>query len=73
MLLQRWLRELDIPMDEHPSMVEAVDWLEFRRFRQAVEENPEFRREWETIMLEEQAAVNPWGDDEYDDGSGFEV
>ncbi len=46
-------------------MVEAVDWLGFRRFCQEVEGNFEFRREREAFMLEAQAAVNPWGDEEY--------
>lgn len=42
-LLQKWLRELDIPMDEHPAMIDAVDWLQYRNFVVEIAVNPESR------------------------------
>ena len=49
--LARWLAELDTPIDQHPAMVEAVDWLHYRIFMEEVESDPRVRDEWERFLM----------------------
>lgn len=72
-IIQRWVKELDIPMDEHPAMIDAVDWLHERSFRREITSNPDSRREWEEFLSSAPAPLNPWRDVEYDDGTHFDL
>ncbi|NNN03363.1 MAG: hypothetical protein HKL87_05145 [Acidimicrobiaceae bacterium] len=70
-VLQRLLAELDIPMDEHPAMIEAVDWYAEWSFRRLVERDPEVRAEWEAFLMSAPAPLGPLTGD-VEDGSGFD-
>ena len=49
--LARWMTDLDTPIDEHPAMVEAVDWLHHQLFLNEVEADPQVRDEWEAFLM----------------------
>ena len=50
-VLARLLADLDTPMDQHESMIEAVDWLNAERFQQDLERDPQVRAEWEQFLF----------------------
>ena len=39
------------PMDEHESMIEAVDAVSHERFMQEIESDPRVREEWEWFLF----------------------
>jgi hypothetical protein len=49
--LARLLADLDTPMDQHESMIEAVDWLNAERFQLELERDPQARYEWEQFLF----------------------
>jgi hypothetical protein len=38
-------------MDQHESMIEAVDWLNAERFQLELERDPQARYEWEQFLF----------------------
>ena len=50
-MLARLMAELDIPMDEHESMIEAVDMVHHERFMQEIESDPRMREAWERFLF----------------------
>ncbi len=50
-MLARLMAELDTPMDEHESMIEAVDAVRHERFMQEIESDPRVREEWERFLF----------------------
>ena len=49
--LAQWMNELDTPIDEHPAMIDAVDWLAYRLFMSEMESDPRVREEWERFLM----------------------
>lgn len=45
------MNELDTPIDEHPAMIDAVDWLAYRLFMSEMESDPRVREEWERFLM----------------------
>jgi len=50
-MLARLMAELDVPMDEHESMIEALDTVRHERFMQEIESDPRVREEWERFLF----------------------
>ena len=50
-MLARLMAELEVPMDEHECMIEAVDAVSRERFMKEIESDPRVREEWERFLF----------------------
>jgi len=50
-MLARLVAELDVPMDEHECMIEAVDSVSYEWFMKEIESYSRVREGWERFLL----------------------
>jgi len=50
-MLARLVAELDIPMDEHECMLDAVDAVSHERFMKEIGSDPRVREGWERFLF----------------------
>lgn len=49
--LARMMAQLDIPMEEHESMIETIDAVNEEIFFEEIARNPKVRAEWERFLF----------------------
>ena len=58
-MLARLVAELDVPMDEHGCMIEAVDSVSYEWFMKEIESYSRVRQGWERFLLARCVGQNP--------------